>query len=102
MRLPWGVLTFTVAPTALFVAWPLLPWLARGLTLVDRAMVRGLLSPSDELERRVAEPESDRSGVTDTASAGLRRIERALHGGAQARLAAPAMDLGRAKEKFTE
>ena len=40
--------------------WPVLPWVARGLGNADRAMVRGLLSPSDELERRIAELESDR------------------------------------------
>ncbi|MYZ34696.1 MULTISPECIES: histidine kinase, partial [unclassified Streptomyces] len=38
----------------------------------------------------------------DTAAADLRRIERDLHDGAQARLVALAMDLGLAKEKLTE
>ncbi|MDK1472971.1 sensor domain-containing protein [Streptomyces sp. 549] len=102
VRFPWGVLTFTVALVSLFAAWPLLPWVARLLTLGDRAMVRGLLSPSDGLELRIAELESDRVTVTDTASADLRRIERDLHDGAQARLVALAMDLGLAKEKLTE
>ncbi len=60
VRLPWAVLTFSVVLVSLFVLWPVLPFLARGLTNVDRAMVRGLLSPSDELERRIAELESDR------------------------------------------
>ncbi|MFH8366294.1 sensor histidine kinase [Streptomyces sp. NPDC018031] len=102
IRLPWGVLTFTVVITALFVAWPLLGWIARGLGNVDRAMVRWLLSPSDELERRIAELESDRGTVVDTAAADLRRIERDLHDGAQARLVALAMGLGLAKEKLLE
>ncbi|UGY92990.1 sensor histidine kinase [Streptomyces gobiensis] len=102
IRVPWGVMTFSVALVSLLVAWPVLPWLARGLTHADRAMVRGLLSPSDELERRIAELESDRVTVTDTASADLRRIERDLHDGAQARLVALAMGLGLAKEKLTE
>jgi signal transduction histidine kinase len=74
--------------------WPVLPYLARGLTNVDRAMVRGLLSPSDDLERRIAELESDRGVVVDTAAADLRRIERDLHDGAQARLVAMGMNLG--------
>ncbi|WP_037678567.1 sensor domain-containing protein, partial [Streptomyces albus] len=86
IRLPWGVLTFTVALVSLFVAWPVLGWTARALTHGDRAMVRGLLSPSDELERRIAELESGRGAVIDTAAADLRRIERDLHDGAQARL----------------
>ncbi|MFC9232664.1 sensor histidine kinase [Streptomyces decoyicus] len=102
IRLPWVVLTFTVVVASLFVAWPALPWVARWLSNVDRAMVRGLLSPSDELERRIAELESDRVTVTDTAAADLRRIERDLHDGAQARLVALAMGLGLAKEKLLE
>ncbi|MEU8735170.1 MULTISPECIES: sensor histidine kinase [Streptomyces] len=102
IRFPWGVLTFTVTLTSLFVLWPVLPFIARGLANVDRAMVRGLLSPSDELERRIAELESDRGVVVDTAAADLRRIERDLHDGAQARLVNLAMGLGLAKEKLLE
>ncbi|MFF1558966.1 sensor histidine kinase [Streptomyces sp. NPDC058279] len=102
VRLPWAVLTFSMALVGLFVLWPVLPWLVRGLALVDRAMVRGLLSPSDGLERRIAELESGRGVVVDTAAADLRRIERDLHDGAQARLVALAMGLGLAKEKVLE
>ncbi|MFB6437572.1 sensor histidine kinase [Streptomyces sp. NPDC056411] len=100
VRLPWALLTFVVVLVSLFVGWPVLPWVARWLANADRAMVRGLLSPSDELERRIAELESDRVTVTDTAAADLRRIERDLHDGAQARLVALAMGLGLAKEKL--
>ncbi|PBC61926.1 histidine kinase [Streptomyces sp. Tue6028] len=102
IRLPWGIVTFTVTITGLFVLWPVLPFVARALTNVDRALVRGLLSPSDELERRIAELESDRGVVVDTAAADLRRIERDLHDGAQARLVNLAMGLGLAKEKLLE
>jgi signal transduction histidine kinase len=102
IRLPWGILTFATTLTSLFVLWPVLPFIARGLANVDRAMVRGLLSPSDELERRIAELESDRGVVVDTAAADLRRIERDLHDGAQARLVNLAMGLGLAKEKLLE
>ncbi|MFB7980388.1 sensor histidine kinase [Streptomyces vinaceus] len=102
VRLPWGVLTFTVALVGLLVLWPVLPYVVRWLSNVDRLMVRGLLSPSDELERRIAELESDRGVVVDTAAADLRRIERDLHDGAQARLVALAMGLGLAKEKLLE
>ncbi|MFJ2108254.1 sensor histidine kinase [Streptomyces microflavus] len=102
IRLPWGVLTFAVTLVSLIVLWPVLPFIARGLTAADRAMVRGLLPPSDELERRIAELESDRGVVVDTAAADLRRIERDLHDGAQARLVALAMGLGLAKEKLTD
>ncbi|MFH9981235.1 sensor histidine kinase [Streptomyces sp. NPDC017179] len=102
IRMPWGVLTFAVTLVSLFVLWPVLPFVARGLANVDRAMARGLLSPSDELERRIAELESDRGVVVDTAAADLRRIERDLHDGAQARLVNLAMGLGLAKEKLLE
>ncbi|MEU7568401.1 sensor domain-containing protein [Streptomyces fradiae] len=76
-------------------------WLVRGLAAVDGLMARGLLGPSP-LATRVVELESDRGVVVDTAAADLRRIERDLHDGAQARLVALAMDLGLAKEKATE
>ncbi|MES5816291.1 sensor domain-containing protein [Streptomyces sp. RG80] len=102
IRLPWGILTFTITLTSLFVLWPVLPFIARGLANADRAMVRGLLSPSDELERRIAELESDRGVVVDAAASDLRRIERDLHDGAQARLVNLAMGLGLAKEKLLE
>ncbi|WP_328397717.1 sensor domain-containing protein [Streptomyces sp. NBC_00390] len=77
------------------------PWIMRGMTSVDRLLVAGLLGPS-RLATRVVELESDRGVVVDTAAADLRRIERDLHDGAQARLVALAMDLGLAKDKMTQ
>ncbi|HEY3478536.1 MAG TPA: sensor domain-containing protein [Streptomyces sp.] len=77
------------------------PWVIRGLAHVDRLLVSGLLGPS-RLANRVTELESDRGVVVDHAAADLRRIERDLHDGAQARLVALAMDLGLAKEKLLE
>lgn len=77
------------------------PWVVRALTTVDRVLVTGLLGPS-RLAHRVSELESGRGVMVDTAAADLRRIERDLHDGAQARLVALAMDLGLAKEKLTE
>ncbi|MYU24292.1 sensor histidine kinase [Streptomyces sp. SID8352] len=77
------------------------PWVVRALTVVDQLLVIGLLGPSP-LATRVVELESDRGVVVDTAAADLRRIERDLHDGAQARLVGLAMDLGLAKEKLKE
>ena len=77
------------------------PWIVRALTQVDRLLVHGLLGAS-RLATRVVELETDRGVVVDTAASDLRRIERDLHDGAQARLVALAMDLGLAKEKLTE
>ncbi|QES49603.1 histidine kinase [Streptomyces venezuelae] len=77
------------------------PYVIRALVTVDGLLVTGLLGPS-RLAHRVTELESDRGIVVDTAAADLRRIERDLHDGAQARLVALAMDLGLAREKLTE
>ena len=60
---------------------------------------RSLLSPSREtLERRVAEVSASRTETIDHSAAELRRIERDLHDGAQARLVALGMNLGLAEE----
>ncbi|RKN39228.1 sensor histidine kinase [Streptomyces hoynatensis] len=75
--------------------------LIRGMAAVDRLLVSGLLGPS-AAAARMLQLESDRSVVVDASAADLRRIERDLHDGAQARLVALAMDLGLAREKLTE
>jgi signal transduction histidine kinase len=101
IKLPWGVFTFAVTLAALIVLWPVLPWITRGLSSVDRMLAGSLLAPA-KLTQRVRELEQDRGTVVDSAAADLRRIERDLHDGAQARLVALAMDLGLAKEKLTD
>lgn len=77
------------------------PWLIRALASVDRLLVAGLLGPS-RLENRVVELESDRGAVADTAAQDLRRIERELRDGAQARLECLEAELGLAKAKLAE
>jgi signal transduction histidine kinase len=69
-------------------------WLARGITVVDRRLVRALLGPS-----RVSELERTRALVVEDSAMTLRRVERDLHDGAQVRLAAIALNLGMAQEK---
>ncbi|HWA66177.1 MAG TPA: sensor domain-containing protein [Mycobacteriales bacterium] len=81
---------------ALTVAWP---WVLRGITRLDGVMIRGLLGPS-EAERRIASLEETRSIAVDESAATLRRIERDLHDGAQARLVGLAMSLGMVKEEL--
>jgi signal transduction histidine kinase len=76
--------------------------LARGFALADTALTRWLLSPPSDLAARVTELEISRDRVVDEAGAERRRIERDLHDGAQQRLVALAMDLGRAKAKFAD
>jgi signal transduction histidine kinase len=75
------------------------PWVARGVASVQVAMARMLLEPSDRerLTARVDTLEQTRAGMVAAADAERRRIERDLHDGAQQRLVALAMTLGRAK-----
>ncbi|MBV2154529.1 sensor domain-containing protein [Kitasatospora sp. SUK 42] len=101
LMLPWGILSFALSLVSVIVLWPVLPWVVRGLAAVDRILVESLLFPG-ALAERVRELEDDRGTVVDTAAADLRRIERDLHDGAQARLVALAMDLGMAKERLRE
>ncbi|MFF7990108.1 sensor histidine kinase [Kitasatospora xanthocidica] len=101
LMLPWGIISFTVTLVSVLVLWPVLPWVIRGLAAVDRILIESLLFPG-ALAERVRELEDDRGMVVDTAAADLRRIERDLHDGAQARLVALAMDLGMAKERLRE
>ncbi|MEV7524980.1 sensor domain-containing protein [Streptomyces sp. NPDC091371] len=95
---PWEIALASLLGLAVTLATP---WVIRALTTVDRVLVAGLLGPS-RLDHRVTELEADRGVVVDTAAADLRRIERDLHDGAQARLVALSMDLGLAKEKLAE
>lgn len=80
------------------------PWLARGLTAAHYLAARWLLSPRGEelLAQRVEDLESSRAGMVAAAAAERRRIERDLHDGAQQRLVAVAMTLGRAQARFAE
>ena len=78
------------------------PQLTRGLALADGALARRLLGPRRDLAARVTELEISRERVVDAAEAERRRIERDLHDGAQQRLVALAMELGRAKARFAD
>jgi signal transduction histidine kinase len=55
-----------------------------------------------QLEERVDELTRTRRGAVDVQAAELRRIERDLHDGAQARLVALSMQLGRAEERLED
>ncbi|MBI1759404.1 MAG: sensor domain-containing protein [Actinobacteria bacterium] len=78
------------------------PSVVRGLAIMDIAVARALLGrySSRELAERVGELERSRRRVLDAAEAERRRIERDLHDGAQQRLVALAMTLGRAKARY--
>jgi signal transduction histidine kinase len=75
----------------------LLGWLMLGLSRAHVLLARTLLGPTGR-ERRVGQLERARSGVVDDSAATLRRVERDLHDGTQARLITVAMALARADE----
>lgn len=75
------------------------PSLVRLIGVGDVALARRLLGP-DRLAARVGELERSRAAVVVSAEQERRRIERDLHDGAQQRLVALAMQLGRAKSRF--
>ncbi|MFF7247291.1 sensor histidine kinase [Embleya sp. NPDC008237] len=98
-------LYFDTWPLALLVslsAIPILliaPWAVRGVVHLDRLLIPALLGPTKSAQR-VADLEETRAIAVDDSAATLRRIERDLHDGAQARLVALAMNLSMAKEKL--
>ncbi len=85
-----------VAVFGVGVLWAV-PWIARVVAIVDRAAVRWLLGPR-AADRRVAELEERRAHAIEDSAATLRRVERDLHDGTQARLVALAMQLDQARE----
>jgi signal transduction histidine kinase len=95
-----GAPTMAVSAAGGLVLLLAAPWLARGLAMADAALARTLLSPPSNLAARVSELERSRERVVDAAETERRRIERDLHDGAQQRLVALAIELGRAKGKF--
>jgi signal transduction histidine kinase len=93
-------------PSSLVVAIGLLllftaPWVVRGLVRLDTYLMSRLLGRR-HLEERVRDLEETRALAVDDAAATLRRIERDLHDGAQARLVALAMDLTMMRDQLRE
>jgi signal transduction histidine kinase len=84
--------------------WPMWPLAVLALALGTHAIVTVAmpnLGPRERaLEARVDELTRTRRGALDVQAAELRRIERDLHDGAQARLVALSMQLGRAEERL--
>ena len=81
---------------------PLAVWIVRRLAALEAAVANALLSPGEHL-RLVEETERlarTRARVVDAQAAELRRIERDLHDGAQARIVAAGMTLALAARKL--
>ena len=95
-----GAALATLVGAGLLVA---APWVTRGVAGVDGWLARALLggrSRVAELSAQLVRTEVSRSAAVEAAENERRRIERDLHDGAQQRLVALAMDLGRAREKM--
>lgn len=99
----WGIAVVTavlqLAFGLAFLRWAMVPM----ADAYSRMCVRSL-APSEQevLAHRVDELQRTRAGVVDAHGAELRRIERDLHDGTQARLVAIAMQLGVAKEAASD
>jgi signal transduction histidine kinase len=81
---------------------PFAVWGTRWLGALHGRMARALLGPTraDQLAIEAERLQSSRARGVEAAEAERRRIERDLHDGAQQRLVAVAMGLGRAKSKM--
>ncbi|KUL41316.1 sensor histidine kinase [Actinoplanes awajinensis] len=77
------------------------PRVLRTVLVLDRVAIAGLLGPG-KLRERVRELERSRAFAVQDAAAALRRIERDLHDGTQARLVTLAMKIGAAKEHLAQ
>jgi signal transduction histidine kinase len=88
--------TVPIGVAGLAACWRLTPWLLRA----DARLGRWLLSPGEQsrLAARVRELAESRAETVDAHAAELRRVERDLHDGAQARLVGLGMSLGMADE----
>jgi signal transduction histidine kinase len=90
-----GFLVAVWAVTTNGYFWPIWPALGLAVLAVAHAAV-----VFGRREHRIRHLETTRAGAIDVQEAELRRIERDLHDGAQARLVALGMSLGMAEEKL--
>jgi signal transduction histidine kinase len=98
LSLIWAVTT----PGGYF--WPAWTFLPLFLPIGIHAGIQASASRRREAEatERIEVLQTTRAGAVDAQAAELRRIERDLHDGAQARLVALAMDLGLAKDRVED
>jgi signal transduction histidine kinase len=83
--------------------WPVWPIIAIAIVLAAQLVATLLGAPRRaEMAERIETLETSRAGAVDAQDTELRRIERDLHDGAQARLVALGMSLGMAEQKLAE
>jgi signal transduction histidine kinase len=96
----WGRVLLVFAGGVLGLV--LVPWLCAAMAHAHARLGRAMLGASERrrLRERVTTLAETRAAAADAQTEELRRIERDLHDGAQARLVALAIDLGLAREKL--
>ncbi|WP_329109559.1 sensor domain-containing protein [Micromonospora sp. NBC_01699] len=99
MTTPSGRIVLTVLGLLLV---PVVAWLLRTLAVLQARLARALLAPGTHrrLVEQAAHLAATRQRVVDAQAAELRRIERDLHDGAQARIVAAGMTLALAARKL--
>jgi signal transduction histidine kinase len=98
-----GFCTAVWAITTRGYFWPVWPIIGILIVLAIQFVTAVLVSPRQaEMEERIETLESSRAGAVDAQETELRRIERDLHDGAQARLVALGMSLGMAEQKLSD
>ncbi|MGW3963174.1 sensor histidine kinase [Amycolatopsis sp. NPDC005003] len=100
---PLACAEFAIA-LASIVLLPMAIWVTPWLGWLHGELALALLGPdrTKRLEQKAERLQASRARGVDAAEAERRRIERDLHDGAQQRLVAVAMSLGRAKSKFDQ
>lgn len=88
------------ALTTRWYFWPVWPALGLAVVLAVHLTVVRLAVPGPRLQERIERLTSTRSAAIDAQEAELRRIERDLHDGAQARLVSLGMTIGMAEQKL--
>jgi len=98
---PLACVEFVLAISSI-VLLPMAIWVTPWLGWLHGELAIALLGPNrtQHLEQKAERLQASRARGVDAAEAERRRIERDLHDGAQQRLVAVAMSLGRAKSKF--
>ncbi|MFF0149582.1 signal transduction histidine kinase [Amycolatopsis sulphurea] len=100
---PLAILEFPIA-LASVVLLPMAIWVTPWVGWLHGNLALTMLGPNraKKLEEKAEHLQASRARGVDAAEAERRRIERDLHDGAQQRLVAVAMSLGRAKSKFDQ
>nr|WP_167099442.1 sensor histidine kinase [Amycolatopsis granulosa] len=98
---PLGVVEFAVGLVSILLV-PMAIWVAPWIGWMHGSLAIALLGPNraERLEVKAQQLQASRARGVDAAEAERRRIERDLHDGAQQRLVAVALNLGRVKNKL--